>query len=466
MTGKQWKPWSLWILLFLGGSLWVLAWWSSPALFIDEANVARNVFDRSFGGLFSPQDYGTYAPPLYLVLTKLCGEIFGYGERALRLPALLGGMLAVIGLLSAGRHLRLGWWRLLLLAFLFVNPTTLRYVNEIKPYALDLGISALLLARALRSLRPGWSWALWGCLAIWTSLPAIFLLAAIGLTGLLCTRGNARLKWFPVGFLWLLAFALLYFLVLQPSVGDPELNKYHQAYFFNVSPGSIEEFIRTLVQLNSPIKLAFGFTALAMFGGWALYLSGLLQDFDDRKLLFALPLLIVLAASSVKLYSLIPRLLLFLLPPLWLAATIGARSITDNLPGKYWRYAMIAGLLLILGSTNVVRHYLHPLKFSESRIISTDLQPGFQPLLHYSTLPTYDYYRRIHPRSRDREERPVIQSIREAERPGKYVLLFDVLTQQNVRESMRRDTLWATERGCKVDSRMLFRGAQIYLDCP
>jgi hypothetical protein len=467
--GKQrWKKLSLILLGTVGGILWGIAWWSAPALFIDEANIARNVFDRSVGGLFSALDYGQYAPPLYLLLTKFCGELFGYGERALRLPAFLGGLLAVVGLLRVGHTLRLGWWTLLLLAFLFVNPTTLRYVNEIKPYALDLGSSSLLLAMALRSLKPNWSWALWGALAIWTSLPAVFILAAIGFTGLLCTSGRARLQWIPVGLVWAVAFSLLYFMVLRPSIGDPDLNQYHQAYFFQFIPSSIEGLIQTLILLNSPFKLAFGFTAIAMLGGWALYLSGVFQDFDDRKLLYVLPLLIVFVASSVRLYSLIPRLLLFLLPPLWIAATLGARSISDHLPNKTWRYVMMAGLLLMLGSTNIYRHYFNPLKFSDSRTITTAIEEGFVPILHYSSIPTFDYYRRIHPTTRDPNfgELPSNTSIRRVERPGKYVLLFDVLTQNNVRESMRQDTIWATERGCKVNHVKFFRGAQVYLDCP
>jgi hypothetical protein len=134
-----------------------------------------------------------------------------------------------------------------------------------------------------------------------------------------------------------------------------------------------------------------------MLGGWALYLSGVFQDFDDRKLLYVLPLLIVFVASSVRLYSLIPRLLLFLLPPLWIAATLGARSISDHLPNKTWRYVMMAGLLLMLGSTNIYRHYFNPLKFSDSRTITTAIEEGFVPILHYSSIPTFDYYRRIHP---------------------------------------------------------------------
>lgn len=468
MPQKEWKRWSIGAILVLGGALWAIAWWSSPSLFIDEANVARNVFDRSYAGFWSPLDHRQYAPPLYLMLAKLSAEVFGYGERALRLPALCGGLLALVGLLWAGKTLRLGWWTLLPLALLFANPYVLRYVNEVKPYALDLGVSALLLARALRSLKPTWSWALWGVFAIWTSLPAIFVLAAIGPTALLCTRGRARWRWLPLGLLWSFAFALLYFLVLRPSVGDPDLNQYHQAYFFQITPQSLEAFITTLIQINRPVKLAFGFTAVAMFGGWALYLSGVLQDFDDRKLLFVLPVVIVFLASSVKLYSLIPRLMLFLFPPFWIAGTLGAKTIFDNLSGKKWRYPFLVGLLLILGSTNVIRHYHSPMKFSDSRIISTEIRPGYTPLLHYSTLQGFDYYRRIHPQTSDLGPGASLKTsnIREVSRPGKYVLLFDVLTQNNVKESMRRDTVWATERGCKVSTVNFFRGAQVYLDCP
>lgn len=55
--------------------------------------------------------------------------------------------------------------------------------------------------------------------------------------------------------------------------------------------------------------------------------------------------------------------------------------------------------------------------------------------------------------------------IREMNFPGRYVLLYDVLTQGNIRESMRADRKWATQRGCKESTVAMFRAAAVYVDC-
>lgn len=466
--------WSCLTLVSLGGALWLINWWAGRPLFLDEANVARNLYDQTITGLLLPLDHKQYAPPLFLMAAKAFGELFGFGERALRLPAMFGGILAVGGLLLAGKRLHLGWWLLLPLALVFLNPEVLRYVGEVKPYCIDLGVAALLLAMALSRKQYNWStWMAIGALSIWLSLPSVFLLGAVG-TGFLVTpveqvpqkRHRERLIWIFVITGWLVSFAVLYFAVLRPAIGSAYLNNYHDAYFLPLPQSNYPWGQLSSLLLSIP-KLTFGFTAIAIFFGAGSLLIGWLKSNWLQRILFTGPLLLVLAASSFGFYSLIPRLMLFILPGLWLMATLGSKHVfeTTTLPG-YWKYGFVVIWLFVLGGTNVIRHYWHPLTFSDARRLTTQIDEGYKPILHHGVVPTFDYYQRIHPETRQ-EIAPIAQSadIKDQEFPGKYVLLYDVLTQGNIRESAQRDSIWAVARGCKVRTEAMFRAKAVYLDC-
>jgi len=453
-------------LITAGVSLWLLNWWAARPLFLDEANVARNLFDRTFAGLFTPLDHRQYAPPLYLVLAKACGELFGYGERSLRLPALMGGLAAIAGLCRAGRSLKLGWGTLLPLALLFASPTVLRYVAEVKPYGLDLGLAAVFLAWGLRQKQPGWGFAVAGGLAIWASLPLVFVLAAVGLyrfVPLLLgsgqrTGGPAPVKrWLLTGVLWLGSFAVLYWCVLAPSVGTKYLNVYHDEYFFPL-PTGLEEIRQGGRLLLSFLRLTFGFTGLSIVVGIIVFITGF---YHRRTLWLLLPLGLAVVASIFGYYSLLPRLLLFTLPGWWLLAAAESARAKGRL-----RWVLLAVWLLVSGGTNVVQHYLSPQTFSDSRRLANDLTPGYRPVLHHGAVPAYDYYCRIHPAGD--KSRPIAREsdIRNEPSPDKQVLLYDVMTQGNIRDSARRDSIWAAERGCRVKSVAMFRAKALYLDCP
>ena len=459
-------PWLL--LIGAGLALWLIGWWYARPVFIDEANVARNLFDRSFTGFFRPLDHQQYAPPFFMVAGKFFGEIFGYGERALRLPALIGGLLALCGLLLAVRRLKLGWWGLVPVALLFANPTALRYVGELKPYALDLGVAALLLAAVLHWPKPSWKWALAGAFSVWLSLPSVFVLAAVGLAALGFDERRNLAGWFFCILAWLASFALLYVVLLKAHLGNGYLNNFHGAYFFPLPSAGGFAADRAIILLISLPKVAFGFTTFAIVGGALAAIFGLLNGDRRFAVTAILPVLIVLAVSASGSYSLINRLLLFTLPGWWLLAGLGTAKLSERLhqKHKYWPYALGAAWLVALGGTNVVRHYVSPLSFSDSRRLVTEIEPGFQPVLHRSAVPVYDYYRRVHPYWRTQElPAAEVTDIKEVSRPGRYVFLYDVLTKKSNQATAEQDALWArTQDAKRVEERRMFRARAVYVE--
>ena len=417
--------------------------------------MARNLFDRSYAGLFLPLDHEQYAPPLYLVLTKALADTLGYRELVLRLPAFLGGCLGVYGMYRISKKILDEYWQLLPIALLFGNPTVLRYVTEVKPYGLDLGIAALLIALHLRA-RPLSShvWLGIGMLCPWLSLPSVFVLAMVGLRGL---RYNYRQWVLPiVG--WLCSFALLYALVLRPSVGSEYLNDFHRDYFLPLVLDG--EGLARLGRIGHRfLRLGFGVTIVAQVWGAVLLLTGLFLH--PRLAWLLLPLLFVGLASSFRYYSLIDRLLLFVLPGVWLFAAASVQALAAMV-GRKLSWAIVALSLLMAGGGNVYSKYWSPERTSDGRELAalarlpdTYVQP--------SAVPVVDYYARIHPMTRYRSV-PVSSSSPDAEAMV-YTLLFDVTTEPTTYRRASEAANRAAARGCKVRIRELFRARVVEVRC-
>ncbi|MEM9928267.1 MAG: hypothetical protein AAF840_00480 [Bacteroidota bacterium] len=460
--------WPFWLLTASGFILWGINWWAARPLFLDEANVARNVFDRNLMELFIPLDYQQYAPPLYLVLVKICGELLGYGERALRLPSLLGGGLAWLCLSLLGRQLKLGYWSLLLLALLFFNPFVLQYVGELKPYALDLGIATLLLYLSFRWPNPSWRWALVGSIVVWCSLPSVFLLAALPFA--LAPRADRSIWWQWAGVVaaWLSSFGLLFWLVLEPSIKKTLLTTYHVDYFFPLPTADYFSWEQVFRLLEWQPKAAIGFTALAIIWGLVFTAIGAWASPRKHRFLYGLPLLGGFAASSLEKYSLIPRLMLFSFPAWCLLAATGTQETAKKKTlHRFTPYFLLAGWCIVIGSVNTLRHYISPLNFSDARRLTTELPEQYQRIIHESAIPGYDYYQRIHPRTANLESTPSVAQLQEQTPSGQYVVLYDVLTAEKNRRGLRQDSTWAVQQGATdVRVERLYRSARLYVTFP
>ena len=203
------------------------------------------------------------------------------------------------------------------------------------------------------------------------------------------------------------------------------------------------------------LRLLFGFTWVSLLWGGGLVVAGLLHA-RLRYGYLVLPLVIAIVASAFHLYSLIDRLLLFALPGLWLATALAARNIYRRLTNRAW-WAFVIISLIALGGTNVYRYYLSPLRFSDGRALA-DLAVSHPFQAHPLAVPVLDYYLRIHPQAR--RSGPSEGTVKECYR------LYDVTTAPAVRESISRDSISATLRGCKVMKIELYRASALQLECP
>lgn len=406
--GASWLP----LLIVLAGAvLRVVVWGQNHALFIDEANLARNLCERDLFDFFRPLDHDQYAPPLFMLVQKSSVLLLGQQEYALRLFPLLCSLLALLLFYRIGGQLIENPWVLVATVWIFsFNDIFLRYAAEGKPYACDLAVALGLVALGLRNSGRQISFALAGLLgavAIWLSMPSVFVLFGLGLYWFYQTSragGERRILIALAGTVsaWLLSFGAYYWFLLQPSMAVTPLVSYHQPWFFPLLPHSEAEWAQAGALLMTFPYYTAGFTVLAQLTGIAGILTGLLLLFRTRKelfLLIAAPVLVCVLASGFRQYSLIPRMLVWAFPLALLVQATGWQAWW----GQGNRYLRILWVVLwgaTAGLHTGWRYVAEPLVIEEVRSVLETIREDFRPddilYVYHEAWPAVTYYRECH----------------------------------------------------------------------
>lgn len=388
-------------------------YWQNRSLFLDEANLARNIAERSFAGFFTPLDYQQYAPPLFLVLEKISYGLAGASEWALRFWPLVMGGLALYGFYLILRKTVGTDLPALFVFYLFAfSQVYIRYGTELKQYSTDMAVSVGLLLAALeypplknRGIR---RWILLGSIAVWLSMPSIFLLAGIGLY-FLCRyySGEPSVKLsrlLLMGGMWLLQFGIYFFLILSSDLQKTELLRYHQPYFWPLWPDEWADWQQIGFLSKSLLSTLIGHTFPAIVLGVIGLGSGGItlwrRQEKGRLLLLIVPVLLSLFASGLGRYSLIERLSLFLMPLLGLLTALGLTALWKQSPLWVRTILVLAGLS-VLPLRKGLEYLVYPLKYEEMRPLLLELGPqlkaGDYLWVDQYAQPAFEWYTRYDP---------------------------------------------------------------------
>jgi hypothetical protein len=401
------------LLIGLGIVLRLAMFFHNRNLIIDEANIVRNLAERGFGALVLPLKYEQFAPPVFLWIEKLASLLFGYGEKAMRLYPLLCGLGTLFLFPAVARKLMSAGALLLPLAYLAGGFVFLKYSAELKQYMPDTFIALLLIWLALRwdihkmsIWRFALYWALAGSIAIWSSMPSVFILAGIGgYYGISVLKAKRYVVLIPLAIaagVWLLQFALYYFTILKSQIGSSYLQNYHLEYFLFATPTKKDEWLHNWMRIEDILGNVGGWSGVAVVSNLLFFLVGAVYLFRKRLpqfMLIALPIVLVLIAAALKQFSLIDRVILFSFPLWGLVIGVGLEWIWNlKLP--------VRALLIIVGgynaqayaATHLLRHSfeLHEITKGMDWIIARGGR-GEQLYVHDASVPTYIYYTELHP---------------------------------------------------------------------
>ncbi|MBK6931712.1 MAG: hypothetical protein IPH12_12950 [Saprospirales bacterium] len=461
-AGPTVSNWALPALLATGALVRIAVWWQNHSLFLDEANLARNFCERGLFDYFRPLDYDQFAPPLFCMMQKAMTVLFGPNEYALRVFPLVCSLLALYFFYRLARQALTCTWVLAPALWIFCfSDILLRYAAEGKPYGCDAAVALGLVFWLIKPGRPVFATAVIGVVAVWLSMPSVFVLFGGGMVlSLRAWRASGRRAQlellFPVA-LWVLSFGLYYTLLLRPSLLVGTLVEYHRQWFFPLPPLDQADWRKAGALLLTFPYYTAGFTVLAKLAGSAGILTGLAIVFrrhTETALLLAAPMLAGVLASGLGQYSLIPRLLVWAFPLALLLQALGwqlwwqhsHRFLLPLLMAVFW---VTAGLHLGL------RHFVEPYVVEEVRpvlqAIGRDFRPGDVLYVHHEAWPATAYYRDCHA-GRDRyqfgrrvihgnwDERPTLEKVSVSGRqPGRVWLVYSHVVSGQTRASMQAD---------------------------
>jgi hypothetical protein len=406
------KPVSLWWLLIgLGIILRLRQFLVDRSLWADEASLAYNLANRTFGGLTQPLDYEQGAPIGFLFIEKLFVILLGNRDQVMRLFPLLSGIIALYLLYRIAReHIQGG----MLAGFLFaVSWPLVYYSTELKQYSSDVMIALLLVFVATRALRAtaqardflilGMS----GAIAIWISHPSAFILAGIGLAlfiAALTRRQAVPVLWlFGMGTLWLASFGLQYLVSLRHLIADDYLQSYWQKAFMPLPPWDHADWlVRTyysvlLTSLNrTDLILILAIPPLVLIGALSL-----LHRERSLAIMVIAPFFLTLVASALQKYPFKDRFVLFLVPLLLLLIAEGLGRIYTTIAN--WQpdaarlvYAVLAFVIFLQPVASTLDAFLNPYNASHIKpvmeYVAKNRAPGETIYVYHSTDPAFKYY--------------------------------------------------------------------------
>jgi len=401
-------------VVMLGIALRLAVFFQNRCLIIDEANVARNISERGFAGLTAPLSYEQYAPPVYLWTVKLSTVMLGMGEMALRLPALLAGIIMLWLLYKALKEyatVDAAWYSLFIIA---TGLFYIRYSAELKQYMGDAALALALILMAIRTdifttsrIRFVAIWAITGSVAVWLSMPSVFIMTGIGAYYFYqCMRAKDYSRITPImliSFIWLAQFLLYYFTILKPQIKSDYLQNYHKDSFLFKFPITRYKWTYNMTVLDIVFSNMGGKWALSVAFHAVTFFIGaywLLRKHTAKALLLIMPVACLYVAAGFRQFALVPRVILFILPLLMILIATGLHVLLSI------RYTAVKALWIAIAAIciwnyNGVKDVANRLELEEltqsMQFIKEQGVSGRHVYVNCAAVPAYLYYTTIHP---------------------------------------------------------------------
>ena len=374
-----------WAIVGLGVLLRLRRFLTDRGLLHDEAQLATNVFSKTFGQLFRPLDLGDQAAPVgFLILQKCSILCFGGGEWAIRLVPFVAAVFVLPLFFLTARKLAGAAIALAATGWLALADPLVRYCAEGKQYSTDVLWTTVLLALALGATTQ-WDLtilAIVGGILLWFSHPLLFVAGGVGLSLFVehLRSRNLRLAAIDivVGMFWLASFSLNYLSISRHYVANRYLTTYWAGAFAPV-PGTWANILwypRTLLHLfDYPLGIAPPkFIAISVVAAGVLIIGYVLLAHQRRAWwILSLTIVLAVAASALHRYPFAERLTLFLAPLLVLPLAFG---LCAN-----WRIGV--GPAAVLRATLGAALFLYPVYLQAKYFIHPPVLYDVKPAIRY-----------------------------------------------------------------------------------
>ncbi len=312
---------------------------------MDEGSLFTNLKDKPILDFSQPLTGDQLAPFGFLIAERLLLSVLGTSRYVARFIPWCCGIASLFLFARLARRVLPRRPALVALALFACSDDLIYYSSELKPYTVDLAVGLALSLGALGTLRKPISERLTAALAIgtllapWCSFPSAFVVVACGATLIVKAihsgrYGNAAV-WGTIGIAWLASFLVCY------DASKSLLSPYTTMYYFwdfaflllnPLSRGSLSKAIGILLEVFvNPLNL------VAPTWPWAgvilpvsfMLIGGvsLVRRSTAEWAILVLPIALAMVASLLKRYSFHGRLILELVPALFLLIAEGTEVI-------------------------------------------------------------------------------------------------------------------------------------------
>jgi hypothetical protein len=399
-----------WLILGVGAIMRIAQFLFNRSLTEGEAPIAMNIMYHSYGELFRPLDFIQPAPVGFSIIEKLCVDMFGNSEYALRLFPLICGIISLyLFYRIAQKFLSNNAVPIALILFV-VCDHLIYFSSEVKQYSSDVAITLLLILLATYILSKKYTSTiliLYGCLGamtLWFSHPAVFTFFGISIVlfiFLIQKREWEHVIWFGIAIVIAgMSLGINYWLTLEMLSTNQGLIEGFQNSFIPLPPQSFTDvqwfgyvFLR---MFKNPLGFSFFELLLAVVS----FLVGCIILFVKKKkilLFLILPIFCALIASGFKKYPFEGRLLLFNAPLMFLIIAEGIEGIRMRVSQKSRTIGFLLIIVLLLQPVVLAGyHIIVPRAPEELRPVVKYLKEHYRKgdtiYVYYAAVKAYPYY--------------------------------------------------------------------------
>jgi len=402
----------------------------------DELAVTLNILNRSPIDLMTrPLDHEQAAPFGFILLIKALLEIFGQSEYVLRLVAFAAGCISLILMQNLLTKTTGRYGELFALAAFAFSDYLIYYSAELKQYSSDVMLCLILFLIFYQHIfrettaKDFVLLAALGTLSLCLSYPALFVLAGIGITLFLhYWKDKQKLLWITlVGMLWAGTFLTLYFLLLRHQTQATYLITFwgNLLSFMPMPPWrDISWYPKALTGLFFVVA---GLSSSLLFV-IPVYLLGLWGFWQEKKwqwvLALTIPIGINILVSGFQKYPFHGRLILYLLPLVFLVLGKGVGLLISLIRNRAFANIAFAALLILflrpviptVNSYWFTRAYLRDDLKPVLSFVKDNRQAGDIIYLYHYIGQQYTYYAPIY----DLENVPVVTGQNNSRSARKY----------------------------------------------
>ncbi len=408
--------WLPWLIIALGFILRLDLYLLNRSLWLDEAFIAVNFLDKSLIQLLQPPlDYSHYMNTSlgFMVMANLSVTLFGNSDLILRLFPFVCGVASLWLFYQMAKAYISPKAVPLALLFFAISGSLIHYASEFKQYSSDVTIAILLFLLAAYVLKHTLTitrillLALVGSLAVWFSHSSAFILAVIG--GYLIVFYGFERQWksmFTIAIItlmWLCSFLAMYLMTTGGGINEATpITQYHLHVWnswgaFMPSPFSMAGlkwiYHNYFQMFDYPGSL--GLTSVA----GVVFMIGCIAMLGHQKqslFLLTLPIVLTALVSFFYRYPFQGRMILFLLPSLYLILAEGIMQIELKLLAypKTAIVTIVTQVILVAALIINLNPYQHTHQEMKQILsyVQTRQQPKDRIYLYHWAEPAFRYY--------------------------------------------------------------------------